>query len=349
MLAGTVSALCGDVLDGYHPANDEEGTARELHIWSVLEDLGIAGIGVPEEGGGSGGSLRDAATVLKVLGRWGVSTPMAEGGFLTTRTAAHAGISVGEGLSIPVIVDDRVGGAMEDGTVHFNGTLIGVPWARYADELMLVVPGKGVHQGILVRAPRPVWTVSERQNLAGEPRDDVSMSLEGSEIGVEAAEFRDWGSEEVFAWGAFARSAQICGAFSGILNLCIEYTANRHQFKKPLIAFQAIQHYVALIADEVVMANAALELATCLADSDYGMTIAAAVAKTRMSTAVGRVARLAHQVHGAIGFTREYSLQRFTRRLWCWRDEYGNEKLWSTRLGRWASQGDVWELITSVP
>jgi len=54
-----------------------------------------------------------------------------------------------------------------------------------------------------------------------------------------------------------------------------------------------------------------------------------------MSEAAGLCADLAHQVHGAMGFTREHSLHRFTRRLYAWRDEFGHEAYWQARVGAW--------------
>jgi acyl-CoA dehydrogenase len=45
-------------------------------------------------------------------------------------------------------------------------------------------------------------------------------------------------------------------------------------------------------------------------------------------------AEIAHQMHGAIGFTHEHSLHRLTRRLWAWRDEFGTESWWSLEPGR---------------
>ena len=63
-----------------------------------------------------------------------------------------------------------------------------------------------------------------------------------------------------------------------------------------------------------------------------------AAAKLRANRAAGEAASIAHQVHGAIGFTREYDWQRFTRRLWCWRSDYGNERYWAAEIGARAAR-----------
>jgi len=59
-----------------------------------------------------------------------------------------------------------------------------------------------------------------------------------------------------------------------------------------------------------------------------------AAAKLRASAAAGLAARYAHQVHGAIGFTREHGLHHHTRRLWSWREEFGADEYWALELGR---------------
>ena len=65
-----------------------------------------------------------------------------------------------------------------------------------------------------------------------------------------------------------------------------------------------------------------------------GIFLEAAAAKIRVGEAAGEGAAIAHQVLGAIGFTREHVLHRFTRRLWAWRDDFGNESVWAVKLGQ---------------
>ena len=81
------------------------------------------------------------------------------------------------------------------------------------------------------------------------------------------------------------------------------------------------------------------------------VVLAAAAAKVRAGAAVEVVARLAHQVHGAIGFTQEYRLHHLTRRCWSWRDEAGSELVWARVLGAGLLAGgpdDLWPALTRV-
>ncbi len=80
------------------------------------------------------------------------------------------------------------------------------------------------------------------------------------------------------------------------------------------------------------------------------MTSEVAVAKVRVGEAAGTGAAIAHQVHGAIGFTREYSLHHATRRIWAWREEFGNETYWAIRLGHMVAANGadaLWPFVTA--
>ena len=74
-----------------------------------------------------------------------------------------------------------------------------------------------------------------------------------------------------------------------------------------------------------------------------------AAAKVRAGEAATRACSIAHQVHGAIGFTREHSLHFATRRLWAWREQFGSDAWWAEALGRAAIAGGAaafWPALT---
>lgn len=131
---------------------------------------------------------------------------------------------------------------------------------------------------------------------------------------------------------AFARTAQIAGALDAALALSVGYVNERQQFGRALGKFQAVQQSLARFACEAAAANcAAMGAAQALGRGSSEFEIAAA--KLRANRAVEIGTTVAHQVHGAIGFTQEYALHQLTRRLWQWRSDYGNDAHWSSRLG----------------
>jgi len=137
------------------------------------------------------------------------------------------------------------------------------------------------------------------------------------------------------AWlrGALVRTAQIAGAMQAALELSVEYTRQRQQFGKPLASFQAIQQQLAVLAEETAAAGMAAASAFRAMDGNADPSFAIAAAKLRANRAVTLGAGIAHQVHGAMGFTAEYRLQHLTRRLWAWQSEFGNERHWADRIG----------------
>ena len=133
----------------------------------------------------------------------------------------------------------------------------------------------------------------------------------------------------------------------------MRYAGERHQFGRPIGRFQAVQQQLALAAAEVAAASAATEAAALIAAREgfaaTGAHVAVAAAKVRAGDAATAVARIAHQVHGALGFTREHDLRLATTRLWAWRDEDGSDALWAERLGGLvadAGPDGLWPLVT---
>ncbi len=132
--------------------------------------------------------------------------------------------------------------------------------------------------------------------------------------------------------GAFARVALSAGALDRILEMAIEHVNQREQFGRPLARFQAVQQSLALLAEEAAAVNSAgMGAALAFDRGDAGFEVAAA--KLRTNRAIGVGTAIAHQAHGAIGFTQEYPLHGFTRRLNRWRGECGNDRYWAERLG----------------
>lgn len=131
---------------------------------------------------------------------------------------------------------------------------------------------------------------------------------------------------------AVAAAVQIAGAGETLLDMTITHANQRVQFGKPIGRQQAIQHQLAIMSEQVVLARIAGQIG-CTAGLDPGIR-QAGVAKQIASAAVPVIAGVAHAVHGAIGITREFSLHRYVRHLHDLRMAYGSETFWARSLGR---------------
>jgi len=157
--------------------------------------------------------------------------------------------------------------------------------------------------------------------------------------------------DRTIALGALLTAARMAGAAARALELANEHAATRVQFGRPIAAFQAVQQMLAQLAAQVAAVGAAVDFAAgAIAASQSDALLPAATAKARASEATGLITELAHQITGAIGFTREHALHRHTRILWSARDEWGSERFWQHYIGRRALQADgkLWRFATAL-
>jgi acyl-CoA dehydrogenase len=311
-------------------------------LWDALEESGLPLTWVPEEMGGAGATLADGFAVLRVAGRFAAPVPLAET-LMAGWLLGQANIAVPSGpLTIaPVHADGRI-------ALTADGTLAGrarrVPFARNAGHIaVLARRGDQTLVGLVAAAGLPI---RQHTSLAGEPRDDISFDGAIPEAVRPAAVDQDL----LLCFGAAIRLQQVAGALEKILEQSVQYALDRSQFGRPIAKFQAVQHNLAVLAGEVAAASAAADAAAeacALPEIAVGEI---AIAKVRGGEAAGTAAAIAHQVHGAMGFTYEHSLHHATRRLWAWREEFGNEAVWAARLGRMVAEhgaDELWPFITA--
>ncbi|MHA6794728.1 acyl-CoA dehydrogenase family protein [Pseudonocardia bannensis] len=328
----------------------ESESGLDAGLWKTLEETGLARLTLPEAAGGSDGTLTDAAAVLSMAGAYAARIPLVETDLLAGWLAHAAGLETPSGPLTAVAADLTVTPSGEAGAAgaRVTGLLARVPWARSAAAIVVL---SGDHVLVLDRA---AVTVTEGVNLAEEPRDTVTVDtgLDSGAVGTApagaAAEFR--------LRAALGRALLLAGAARGALAESVRYAGERVQFGRPIGRFQAVQQQLALAAAEVAAAAAATDAAARTAAVDgFGAAstaFAVAAAKARAGEAAGQVARIAHQVHGAIGFTREHHLRLVTTRLWSWRDEDGSDAQWNDEIGARvlaAGPDGLWPLVTGTP
>ena len=314
-------------------------------LWRALTDAGYGAALVPESAGGGGLEMSDALSLLVSAGRHTVPAPLAET-MLAGWLLSAAGIALPAGpLAVAPVRECDVVTASRDGTGwRLQGSAGRVPWAARATAIV-VLARSGERNLVALAAPGDC-RVAGGANLAGEPRDDVDFS--GVRCGIAA--FAAPNAAALHALGAVMRSAQMAGALQSILETSVQYARERVQFGRPIGGFQAIQQNLAVLAGQAAAATAAAEAAIEAVARDLESP-AVAAAKIRAGEAAGVGAAIAHQVHGAIGFTQEHRLHYATRRLWSWRDEFGNEAYWARRLGgavAAAGADRLWHGITAA-
>lgn len=305
-------------------------------LWASLEDVGLARACVHEYAGGAGLSVGDAMLALRRSAYHALPVPLAET-MVAGRLLAEAGIGLpdgpmtlaasGPGMAPAVLRRDGAGGSLA-------GTAPRVPWAGDCPHAVLAaVDGD---ESFLVLAAIDGDAVRETAgNLASEPR--CTVALDAARIIALAP--MPGADERILLEGALARSVQMAGALEAAMDIALRYSGERVQFGRPIAKFQAVQHMLAMMAGHVATARAAADQAVEAMDAAEGdapgpSALRVAIAKSRTGEAAGRGAETVHQVLGAIGFTREHALHYNTRRLWAWRDEFGNETWWQQRLGR---------------
>ncbi len=339
-----------DILAGHEPFVLSDERPWDEGLWAALADAGLTGVGLPEEAGGSGGELADAVAVVATLARGAAAVPVAEQLLVAGPALVAAGLelpSPEQPLSI------SVGGAVTaaasddgDGPGRFllTGTATDVAWAGVARHLAVLASGPA--GPVLALVDVTGMEATHAANLAGEPRG----SLVFDDAAASGALLTDAQVTELQARYALARAVQLSAALDQVLSWTVQYAGERQQFGRPLGKFQAIQMELAEMAGEVTAVTALVDAAVQALDRQESVTLAAAAAKVRAGAAVEVVARLAHQVHGAIGFTQEYKLHHLTRRCWSWRDEAGTEVAWSRVLGAGlvADPDGLWPALTHV-
>jgi len=285
-------------------------------LWQILCENGFADLARAD----SGFELGDVFAVLKVAGRHAVPLPLAES-LLANRWLGQSDQLASVGI-------------LSGGTS--NGAVLDVAWGRNAGVVIGIDPAGG--SSVVLQAPQ---VVAATTNMAGEPRDQVaSPPSESLQLSID---------EPCFELLALARAVQMAGCLERILDLALQYANEREQFGRPIARFQAIQHNLAVTAAEVAAAVRSADAAVdAIGNERFSVEVAAA--KSRVGEAAGVCAEIAHQVHGAMGFTHEHQLHHFTRRAWAWRDEYGNETHWRRHLGEHIAglgADSVWDFLAT--
>lgn len=341
----SVRALENDVI-GYSP-----------RLWQQLGDLGVLGVMIGEQHGGSGMTMVDAGVVYEELGRALVSSPHLVSCVLAAGMIDRSANSslqacllpaIARGESIVSVAALEPGGGFGPAGIQLtatadrdgwrlSGTKVHVPFARAAERLLVLArtaPGRDAAGviAVLVATDAPGIGIEQQLTLAGDAQfqvkfDDVSVGADDV-VHPEDAAWSAW--YDTMLDGATLIAAQAAGGARAALQLAIDYASTRRQFDKPLAGFQAISHYLADGVTAVDGAQAIAWEAAWARSQGHSITRLAPMAKSFACQTFRDVTATAQQIFGGNGFTVEFDIQLYFRRakslqLNNWDDRHLNE------------------------
>lgn len=325
-------AMVDTVLGEHRPATDRQPGMLDRQLWSLLDSLGLTRLTSSEDRGGSGGTWHDAAALLESAAAHRLQLPLAEHDLLAGWALEAAGLP-------------PLGGLTTLGLVGRDGRARQVPWASAADHVVLIVVD-GAPPRLEVFAAAEL-RIEPGHNLAGEARDTVhatgrsAVTATISQDTVDALHHR----------AALVRAVQASGAMGAAIGLTVTHVRDRVQFGRPLAKFQAVQHRLAEAAAEAALARSATWAAVDEAvETDFrgsGLPVSVAVARSCVGHAGSAVVRAVHQLHGAIGTTREHPLHQLTVPILAWTNENGTVGEFDALLTRTVVTAgtEVWDLV----
>ena len=308
------------------PARDEIGRMADEVLgadsggdaWDTITDLGWTSVGVAESDGGSGGTFADLAALVRATGRHACAVPLAEAALARSLCAAPAFAAVAQDMAV---ADGRVSATADVPETEPPGRVV-----LLADDRAVCVATEHI-------------TEERWRDLAGRPHLRIECREAPAEVLAVPPGF------DPVARLTVLRLHAALGAVEGACRLTRAHVTTREQFGRPLSRFQAVAHRLA----EMDCARALFEVAVSAAVGLEPARVAAAAALA--DPVLTTVARQAHQLHGAMGITRESPLHQYTTLLWSLRGQLGPARQWALRLHDLAGGDEqtLWALVTTRP
>ena len=308
---------------------DENGYSPEL--WKKMADLGWQGLMIPEEHGGAGFSYLDLCVLVEEFGRAlvpGPFIPNATCAAWLTVAASDAqkakylpGIANGSAIHTYAITEesgrwDREGIALtatQDGADYIlNGTKLFVPDANVADYLHVIAGApEGPPASFIIARDQPGVEVTLLKTIASDKQaevvlNDVRVSADDVVRADQATQAR---ARNI---AVNLENAYLVGLAQKDFEIAVNYAKERVQFGRPIGSFQAIQHKAAdMVTDVDGMRFITYKAAWATSENEDSQDMDTSMAKAWCSEASRRVVAHGQQIHGGIGFTKDYIIQLY--------------------------------------
>ena len=336
---------------------DEQGYSPDL--WKKMAEQGWMGLIIPEDQGGAAMTLCELVVLLEEFGRALVpgpfistvvlgAVPIMEAGTVEQKAQYLPKIAAGELIMTMALTEPSAKWTADGVTLEakkdggdyvLNGTKLFVPDAHVTDHMVVVARtgGKG-EDGItlfIVDSKSDGIKFEQLKTIAADKQSEVIFdNVKVPAANVLGSEGKGWEIvEKVSRVATVAACAYLVGLSQMDFDTTLNYAKERVQFGRPIGSFQAIQHK---LADAIIDVDGSrfitYKAAWSLTEGEDDTDLMISMAKAWASDASRRVVAHGQQIHGGIGFTKEYKIQLYFRRQkWMelmWGDaDYHREKV----------------------
>ncbi|HUY86383.1 MAG TPA: acyl-CoA dehydrogenase family protein [Acidimicrobiales bacterium] len=356
-----------DLLDDHCPLSvvremEDDPIGYPKALWEQMGKLDLLGIMIPEAYGGSGMTMLEGAVIYEELGRSLAPTPHFVSAVMSAAVIASGAsddlksqwlprIASGEAILTPAWLEPDAGfgplgvqtQAVADGAgFSISGTKRHVLFAHAAERLVVLArtgPKANQIDLFLVDPKAAGVKLTQQFSIASDTQYQVDLDAvkvnSVDRIGTAGSGWSLW--QAAMMDGLILNAAYAGGASQYALEITVQYAKDRHQFDKPLGAFQALAHYLADAQTEVDGAIQLVHEAAWARSTGRSIATLAPMSKLFACKAFRDLTAMAQQIFGGIGFTVEFDIQLYFRRakalqLSWWNDRYLEELIASALL-----------------
>ena len=313
---------------------EESETGFDEAVWQEMTQMGWAGAAFPEEYGGAGVGTTELGLIVEALGQGAIPSPLfstvIEAGMLLLRAGSTAqkqeflpAIAEGKAVLTTALLEPggQIGSehiqttlARRGNGFELSGTKLFVRDAKRADQIICAARSARAPDAITLVMVSPKETGVQLQRLRAAGGESLwEVRFNSVEIGSDQIIGEIDGGwphlQELILRGAAFKASELVGIGQASLDLTLDYAKTRIQFGKPIGSFQGVHHHCAEMYRDLVVCR----LLAWQGNATLGLR-EVAIAKAKTSAAVPGITRIAHQVHGAIAYYRDYPLELFYHR-----------------------------------
>ncbi len=314
----------------------ETESGYDESVWSQMgEQMGLQGLIIPEEFGGSGYSYVELIVVLEEMGRRLLCAPYFSTVALAANTLMHCGDDsakaeylpgIASGETIATVAFTEANGRWDEAGITMEASGSGDSWTL-TGEKMYVLDGATAHlvivaartgAGVSLFAVDGDATGLTRESLStmDQTRKQARLTFADTPARLIGAEGSGWDTLSMtLDLAAVALAAEQVGGAQECLDMAVQYAKDRVQFGRPIGSFQAIKHKCADMLLEVESAKSAAYYAGwCASELNDELPSVASLAKSYCSEAYFHTTAENIQIHGGIGFTWEHPAHLYFKR-----------------------------------